>query len=230
MSKRIKEVLIIDDDPISSKLVNRFLPTDEFNAVEVSCISEAVEYLLENTPHIIFLDIMLPEMSGLEFQQECKDLIPKESILIMLSSRTEKKVIHKAMQNGAADYIIKPATRNTVMTAVKKHLKGQSVFSKDFLPNEMLDCTMTVQGELKALGETDLLIHSPIKFESEEKIRITGKVLSDIGFSEDQFIVNSKYLNKVSSAKYTGVTFRGASNKIIKNIRGMIIHWNKLFD
>lgn len=226
--KKIKEVLVIDDDPISRKLVTRFLPSTEFNVEEAENISDAVDYLVENTPHVILLDLMLPDMSGLEFQKECADLIPEGTILIILSSRGEKKVINNALSNGAHDYIIKPANRIDLLATVKKHLKNQNEFSKSFEDNP-ISAEVIIDGELMALGETNLIIKSSVKYLKDEKIHLEGEFLNDLGIQSNQYITMSKYDHKFDSAKYTGITFRGANNKTIKKIRSLVIQWNKVY-
>jgi len=230
MQKKIKEILIIDDDPITRKLVSKFLPATEFKVVEADSIGQAVEYLLENTPHLILLDMMLPDMSGLEFQKECANLIPQGVIVIALSSRSEKKVINKAIEQGAKDYIIKPPKRNELLITVKKYLKEQPEFSKTLSGIEEVETTAIIEGELIAIGETNIIIKSPIKIRNDEEILISSETLENIGLNENQYITIKRYDHKFSSSKYTGLTFRGAKNNTIKEIRSMVIRWNKLFE
>jgi CheY-like chemotaxis protein len=227
--KKIKEILVIDDDPIARKLVSKFLPATEFNVEQAENISEAVDYLVENTPHVILLDLMLPDMSGLEFQKECKDLIPEGTILIILSSRSEKKVINNALSNGAHDYIIKPPNRIDLLATVKKHLKNQTEFSKSF-ENSPISAEVIIDGELMALGETNLIIKSSVKYPKDEELCIDGEFLDELGIKNNQYITMTKYDHRFDSAKYTGITFRGASNNTIKKIRSMVIHWNKVYE
>ena len=229
MQKKIKEVLIIDDDPITRKLVSKFLPATEFKVVEADSISEAVEYLVDNTPHVILLDMMLPEMTGLEFQKECKNLIPDGVILIILSSRSEKKIIHKTLAEGAMDYIIKPPKRNELINTIKKFLKEQREFSKELSGLEEIRTTAHIEGELVAIGETNIIIKSPVKIANENEVIIHGKTLQEIGLNDNQFISIKRYDHKFPSSKYTGLTFRGAKNETIKKIRSMVIRWNRLF-
>lgn len=227
--KRMKEVLVIDDDPITRKLVSRFLPATDFNIVEAENISEAVDYLVDNTPHIIFLDMMLPDMTGLEFQKECSNLIPDGTILIILSSRSEKKIINNALAHGACDYIIKPPNRIDLLATVKKHLKTQDEFTKSF-EDDPINAEVIIDAELMAIGETNLIIKSSVKYPQDEVICIDGEFLEEIGLKNNQYITMPKYDHKFDSAKYTGITFRGANSKTIKKIRSLVIHWNKVYE
>lgn len=225
----IKEVLLIEDDPIQAKLACRFLPGSQFNVVTAESIGEATTYLLENTPHVILLDLMLPDMNGIEFIKECKDLIKDNCIIIILSSIEKKKTIDRALKLGAHDYIIKPATRNELVNKLKVHLKQQRTFEKVFegdLP--ILDAH--IEAELVGLGEANFMLSAPIKVQDEQEINIKSPYLIDLGITKQNYKTEVSYKAKLPSPKLSVFKLIGIKSELITSIRSKVIQWTKVIE
>ena len=120
MFPRNSKILICDDSPISRELATRILGEDGFMYLEdVSSAQEVVDVLSKNKadPYdLLLLDIVMPGMSGTDLvkvirmsQSNYKDLC-----IIMISSEAEKKVVLKALVNGANEYLLKPVDRESL--------------------------------------------------------------------------------------------------------------------
>ena len=68
----LHKVLVVDDDPVITKSFERSLPKQEYVVVTASSGSEALEKLKEGDYDVVFTDIKMPGMSGLELAQEIK--------------------------------------------------------------------------------------------------------------------------------------------------------------
>lgn len=85
-----------------------------------SCLA----FLKLQLPDIIFMDINLPDSSGIDLCKEVKDLYP--SILIIgLSTFNQQSFIQKMMDNGASGYVLKNATERELMECIETVLKGK---------------------------------------------------------------------------------------------------------
>jgi len=117
-----KKILIIEDEEDLVKGLKLNL-TDEGYEVDFTLNGvEGLRKALEETPDLIILDIMLPEMDGLEV---CRELRQKNiSIpIIMLTAKGEEidKVV--GLEIGADDYITKPFSVRELLARLKAHLR-----------------------------------------------------------------------------------------------------------
>ncbi|MGZ5190200.1 MAG: response regulator [Flavisolibacter sp.] len=91
-----------------------------------SCLA----FLQRNQPDILFMDINLPDKSGIELCKEVKEKYP--SIFIVgLSTFNQKSFIEKMMDNGASGYVLKNATQEELMEAITVVLSGKTFLSHD---------------------------------------------------------------------------------------------------
>jgi len=108
--------LIVDDEVLSRKIIEQFVEKTGFITCVKSCANpiEAVEYLSENTCDIIFLDIEMPEMSGLEFIVSLRE----KPQIILVTSKEEYAL--KAFDLDVCDYLLKPPVYARFLKAVTK--------------------------------------------------------------------------------------------------------------
>jgi len=103
------KVLIIDDDPSLRRLVQVLFERDGFDVALASEGSEGIHLALMNPPNIIILDIMMEGLHGFEV---CKMLRANSSMrrtaIIIISGKSYKPDIDKAMELGADSYVVKP--------------------------------------------------------------------------------------------------------------------------
>ena len=100
-------VLVVDDDPGIRELLREFLTGKQYDVIEAATGTEALRRVREDRPHLVLLDILLPDISGLEVLREAKAIDPAVGV-IMITGIQEEVVGREAMQAGAFDYITKP--------------------------------------------------------------------------------------------------------------------------
>lgn len=109
-------ILVIDDDTTNTKLLN-FLLTDEgYEVVTAHSAVEALSRLSDEMYDLIILDIMMPEMDGLELCSRIRTT--STTPIIFISARTEVKDKVAALRIGGDDYISKPFDPNEVLARV----------------------------------------------------------------------------------------------------------------
>ncbi len=105
----MRDVLIVDDDFMVAEIHRRFVErVDGFRAVGVARTGgEALSSTRELRPHLVLLDVYLPDMTGLDVLQRLRsdgDLVG----VIMITAARELDTVKGALDGGAADYLIKP--------------------------------------------------------------------------------------------------------------------------
>jgi len=118
-----RKVLIIDDDPSLRRLVQVVFERDGFEVALTGEGSEGVRIALMNPPQIIILDIMMEGLHGFEV---CKMLRANSSLqhtaIIMISGKSYKPDIEKAMELGADSYVVKPFSPKEFLTIAIEHM------------------------------------------------------------------------------------------------------------
>lgn len=101
-------LLLIENDPTDATLVQNALATQEtlYRVIWVTSLAAALDYLTKNTCDIVFLDLMLPDSSGLDTFDKVAACAPFASVVI-LSSGNDDDLIQAALQRGARDHIAK---------------------------------------------------------------------------------------------------------------------------
>src|ERR1043166_9281666 len=118
MSRRIR-VLVVDVDNLLRKLVTEQLSRSDFQTTPAASAREALQSLRDRDYDVVLLDIMMPDMSGLEAPQEIRKLEdPRE--VVMLTADTSLATGIEAMRHGAYDYLTKPATLDEMEAVLRK--------------------------------------------------------------------------------------------------------------
>src|SRR3954469_16546216 len=118
MTRKIR-VLVVDDDNLLRKLVTEQLSRSDFDASPAGGGRQALQALRDADYDVVLLDIMMPEMSGLEALQEIRKLEDPPEV-IMLTADTSLATGIEAMRHGASDYLTKPATLDEMEAVLRK--------------------------------------------------------------------------------------------------------------
>lgn len=117
-------ILIVDDEADILEFVGYNLAREGYEVHTASNGREAVRKAVETTPHLILLDIMMPDMNGLEACAKIRkypQLAPTQ--IVFLSARGEEEVQVAGFDAGADDYITKPIRVKVLISRVKAILK-----------------------------------------------------------------------------------------------------------
>ncbi|WP_457554571.1 response regulator [Candidatus Pyrohabitans sp.] len=113
-------VLIADDAAFMRNMLRKILTQAGYEVVgEASTGVEAVEKYKEVRPHVVTMDIVMPEKDGIEAVREIIEYDPN-AIIIMCSALGQQSMIIEAIQAGAKDYIIKPFQPAKVIDTIRK--------------------------------------------------------------------------------------------------------------
>lgn len=120
-------VMIVDDSSVMRKILERSLRQASLSeigeVIEASDGGEAMEKLAENRVQVIFSDIDMPKVNGLDFLRNLKSSPHKDLPVVMVSTEGAEKTVMEAISLGAKGFIRKPFTP-TQMEAVLAKITG----------------------------------------------------------------------------------------------------------
>ncbi|MES2324142.1 MAG: response regulator transcription factor [Pseudomonadota bacterium] len=117
--QQIRAVLI-DDNELTRSALRLMLPQETVEVVaEAGTGRSGLDACLRTRPDLIFLDVLMPDMSGLDILPAIKDALPHAEIL-MVTASNDRLTIEQAILGGAASFIIKPFTPAKVDDALKR--------------------------------------------------------------------------------------------------------------
>ena len=125
MASSKKRVLVVDDDPELLQLVRVLLARINVEAIPAENATVAANILrTEPLPHLLILDMMLPDISGIEFLRQMRAKTEYDEIpVLVLSALIDPEKIRAALDAGADRYLTKPYIANNLLTVVQDILR-----------------------------------------------------------------------------------------------------------
>lgn len=119
-------ILVIDDDPDLQKLVSSLFDHAGLDYIPALTAAEGAEVLRQKPlPDLVLLDLMLPDVSGLEMLRQIRSKDVFDSIpIIILSALADPNTIRKGLDLGADRYLTKPYLANNLTSTVFEVLKA----------------------------------------------------------------------------------------------------------
>ncbi|WP_240772814.1 hybrid sensor histidine kinase/response regulator [Phragmitibacter flavus] len=116
-------ILIVDDQEQNLKVVGTVLTMTGYEVIPASSGVQALKRLEAHVPDLILLDVLMPEMDGLEVCRQIKGMPELAEIpIIFLSAADDKNLIVQALETGGVDYVTKPFNKAELLTRVRAHL------------------------------------------------------------------------------------------------------------
>lgn len=116
----IEKILIVDDSPVSRKIMKTCIPEDgEYELFEAGDGQSGIDMYQEVKPHVTFMDLTMPVMDGVQALQEIIKIDPK-AIVVVCTADVQMKSIFKVMNLGALMVVRKPISKEAIADALKK--------------------------------------------------------------------------------------------------------------
>lgn len=124
-------IAIVDDHPIVIEgLKNLLASTTGFSIVSFTTGNDFLNYLKTHEAQVVLLDIVLPDVNGLELCRDIKKKYPDITILA-ISNQAERSIIQQMLQNGASGYLLKNASADELLDCIEKGMKGEPALSRE---------------------------------------------------------------------------------------------------
>jgi DNA-binding LytR/AlgR family response regulator len=200
--------IIVDDEPLAREGLEVLIKevSDLRVLGKFSNAPAAMEFLKDNTPDLIFLDIQMPKVTGLEFAAQ----LPGKSLLIFTTAYSQYAL--KSYELDAIDYLLKPIEKSRLEKAINKAVLYKQLLSDD-----------TAKNTIEQANNNFLLIKAERRFHkiSLQDIRfIEGLKDYVVIYTTAQKLVTAMNL-KTIHLKLTGDNFLRVSKSYIVNLNAV---------
>jgi two-component system, NarL family, response regulator LiaR len=174
--------LIVDDHPVTREGLRTALEHSEDAVVvigEASSGEEAIERARELNPDVVFMDVRMPGMDGIEATRRIRQAAPTTKV-ILITIDESREAISEAIQAGVSGYLLKDATADALVDAARNAIEGNAVIHPQL--------TKTFIEEAR-LGEQEGPKTTPLSKREREILQkvadgaTTRQVATDLGIS-----------------------------------------------
>jgi two-component system sensor histidine kinase/response regulator len=176
-------IVIVDDNPVNLNVLAAMVRSSNYAVDLTDSGITALKIIEASPPDLILLDIMMPEMDGLEVCRRLKHQDSTKDIpVIFISALTETESKLNGFHAGGVDYITKPFQKEEVLARIQVHLNLKYAQEELLRKNELLRRANNTKNKLFSIISHDLrgpisalmtllelLAHSPEHFTEEEK-------------------------------------------------------------
>lgn len=115
LAKQPKTVLVVDDEPVYLQVLTHMLSQEGFEVTACADPVEALTIALRTRPSAILVDFDMPALSGVDFVRRVRAAPTlRGTPCMMITGHADPKTVRAAIAAGAADFIVKPGTRETI--------------------------------------------------------------------------------------------------------------------
>jgi two-component system alkaline phosphatase synthesis response regulator PhoP len=148
-------ILVVDDEQQIVRVVKGYLENAGYRVLTASNGEEALRQAERHKPDLVVLDLLMPQVDGLEVTRRLRAEMP-ETAIIMLTARVEEMDRILGLKMGADDYVTKPFSPRELVARVEAVLRRveRRVFEREIL--EVGDLTLDLASRTAARGEVSL--------------------------------------------------------------------------
>jgi two-component system nitrogen regulation response regulator NtrX len=152
-----ESILIVDDEPAILNSLSKILEDEGYQVVVAKSGHEALKVISNEVPALVILDIMMPEMDGLETLKRAHEQAPQLQILMMSGHGTIETAV-RAMRLGAYGFIEKPMTLENVVQQVRHALETHRLEEENITLRSKLERRFELVGQSPAMQKLRQLI------------------------------------------------------------------------
>lgn len=159
MKKKDTVILLVDDEPDILEIIGYNLTAEGYQVVTAKNGIEAISKAKKHKPKLIVLDVMMPEMDGMEACEKLRE-IPElsETVITFLTARDEDYSQVAGFEAGADDYITKPIKPKVLLSKVKSLLR-RFKDGDESVPNLKLgDITINREEYKISVGKQEMIL------------------------------------------------------------------------
>ena len=159
-------VLVIDDENGIRESLAAVLEDDGYDVITVSSGEEALDLLRDEPPELVFLDVWLPGMDGIETLSRIKETL--DAPVVMISGHGNIETAVKAIKQGAYDFLEKPLTLEKVLIVAKRALEARRLLSE----NRILRTSLNKKWRLVGDSEKIRILNQQIEMAAQSSSRV----------------------------------------------------------
>ena len=192
MPKRKALILVVDDDIRMLRMMKRMLELEGFEAIAANCGEAALKTFEKETPALVLLDIMMPDMDGYIVCRRIREF--SQVPIIMVTARGDDKEKVEGLNTGADDYVTKPFSASELAARVRAVLRR---VSSQETPQEAV---FRYKDMVIDFASRRVLVN-------DQELKLTSteyKMLSYISLNAGRVVTPDQLLNKVWGEEYVG--------------------------
>lgn len=180
-SMRNARIMIVDDEPINIRVVRKYLELAGYKSFVTTTESTQAAAIAERErPDVILLDIMMPDVSGLELLRGFKQSVTTERTpVIILTASDTAEIKREALQLGATDFLVKPIECSELTARVRNALIVKA--HHDYLRNSADTLAQQVRDRTAELADTRLEVIHCLARAAEFRDNETGNHVVRVG-------------------------------------------------
>ncbi len=184
------KVLIVDDHEMVRLGISSYLNVQEDLTVagEADDGQQGLQMALDIRPDVILMDLIMPNMNGVEATKAILKAWPQARVII-LTSFIDDELVYPAIEAGAASYILKTSTAEEIADAIRQTAKGQTVFEPEV--------TTKIMNRSKA--QADLALYDDLTTREREVLRLIAQGKSNQEIADELFITLKTVKTHVSN-------------------------------
>lgn len=117
-----EKVLVVDDEKDICKILAKILELAGYEVVTAYNGTDAIAMAREHGPELVFLDFMMPDLTGLDVLRAIRGY-SEDIYVVIVTGRGSEEVAANVMKSGAADYIIKPFAKDRIISVARDTLR-----------------------------------------------------------------------------------------------------------
>jgi DNA-binding response OmpR family regulator len=128
MSMSKGRILIVDDDPHAVEILTRMLEREGYDCRSALRGAEGLRLLGEAPADVILLDVMMPEMDGLQVCERLRaDAVLSQIPVMLLTARDDMETRAQGMMLGVSEFLTKPINKRELFTRIESQLHAQEI-------------------------------------------------------------------------------------------------------
>lgn len=125
MAESSKLILVIEDEADTAEMFAKMLGLSGYEVIKILNSSEAIQVIQNKRPDAILLDLMMPEVTGLDILRTIKQNSTLSDIpIIVISAKQLPEDIKSGFEAGASEYLTKPVTFQILQSTLETHLNS----------------------------------------------------------------------------------------------------------
>ena len=222
---QMHKILIVDDEPAFQKLMKTQLEDNNYDVINCLKSEEAVKLIEQNSPHLILMDIMMPELDGFALIKRIREMdIHYFLPIVVVTARDNAQELARAIDVGADDYLTKPFEFEELLARIKNMLRIKKL--QDSLLNkteEINKANLKINHLNEILSQTNKELKKKV-YDLHNIFEISFKVM---GQTEKEKLVNTALLNALGifTARSVMLMLLESNNRknfVVKDSRGFL--------
>jgi signal transduction histidine kinase/DNA-binding response OmpR family regulator len=157
-------VLVVDDEPLVAHALKALLASNGFDAISAESGEEALGLLETTTVDLVFLDVILPGLSGFETCARIRERLGPTLPVVLISARPDPDAVRTGYEAGADDFLAKPVDQLALVLKVRVLLRLKALHDQLLESREELKKSVEDMALLHEIGRDWSLIAEPGEF------------------------------------------------------------------